>query len=160
MMSIFAVRSALVVALTVGVLSGCIDSAYAEETEGQKISSFLVQLEQDNNQYTANMGSSDSPASVLNLSGIDQTRLKDYEQFCITNQIFSVAYPLQFQKFKKELISRAGEEKGTAMIARMGWESERPRDKACTMAYAQFLTEPDNDTTLGGLIEHLDHDVC
>jgi hypothetical protein len=40
----------------------------------------------------------------------------------------------------------------------MGWESERPRDKACIMAYAQFLTEPENDTVLAGLIEQVDHD--
>lgn len=152
-MNFFARRSALVVALAM-----CIDFAYAQETEGQKILSFLGQLEQDNKQYSANMDSSDSPTSVLNLSGIDQNRLKDYEQFCITNQIFSVAYPLQFQKLKKELLSRAGGEKGAAILARMGWESERPRDKACIMAYAQFLTEPENDTVLAGLIEQVDHD--
>ncbi len=157
MMNFFSVRSALVIALTVGVLSGCIDSAYAEETEGQKILSFLGQLEQDNKQYTANMESSDSPTSWLDLSGIDQDRLKEYQQFCITNQIFSVAYPIQFQKLKNVLISRAGE-KGAAMLADMGWESERVRDKACILAYAQLLTEPDNDATLGGLIENTDFD--
>ena len=144
MMSVqfFAVRLALVVALTVGTLSVCIDSTYAEEienpTEEQKIMIFIKQLDQDFGKFIDDSRVNNS----LNVSSIDEAHLKDYEKLCISNQIFSVAYPLQLQKVKKRIFSNQGQKKGTEILANMDLlkESDNWRDKACALAYGQFVT--------------------
>jgi hypothetical protein len=158
MMKFFAVRSALVIALTVGTLSVCIDSVSAEEienpTEEQKIMLFLKQISQDFNQLTSN-ASDDNP---LNVSGIDQAHFDDYEQFCMANQVFSVAYPIQIQKVKKRIFAILGQKKGVESLAGMDLDSGIHRNKACALAYAQFAATAMDTTALAALIEQDNYD--